>query len=111
MVVWRNWDALLHPFVVIGNDGVHSRLLEHYFGHPYLDRSEPSVCWQELCSIASTDLVRALAPRFRAQGRIEWFSPGHAPHVMDLGKPHFQRIVDQLRSLLCQYMPSCGVVA
>lgn len=59
-------NALLHPFVVIGNHSFHSRLLEHYFRDPYLDRSVVSVCCLASAGTGGTDLVRALAPRFCA---------------------------------------------
>jgi hypothetical protein len=87
-------DVLLHPFVVIGDYGFHPGLLKHNLGDPYLDRSGSSLCWPLSASIASTDLVRALAPGFRAQGGIELFPPRHGPRVMDRGKPHCQRIVN-----------------
>lgn len=104
-------NALLHPSVIIGNHSFHSGLLEHYFGDPYLDRPVLSVCWSASPSTAGTDLVRALAPRFRAQRWVEWFPPGHAPRVVDRGKPHCQRTVDQFGPLLCQCMPSDGVAS
>ena len=62
----------MHPFVVIGNHGFHSRLLKHYFGDPYLDHPGPLFCCPELSSIASTELERALTPRVGAQCHGPW---------------------------------------